>query len=103
MKYKYKIIIKWSQEDEAFIAEPDELAGCMADGETQQEALENVHVVIDEWIETAKLKKPIYSKIKREIYAEKGENYGRQRYRCPYKFFIYPLNYPLLQHASRII
>ncbi len=34
MNYKYEIIIYWSQEDEAFIAEVPELAGCMADGET---------------------------------------------------------------------
>ena len=56
MNYKYEIIIYWSQEDEAFIAEVPELAGCMADGETYKEALENVQVVIDKWLETAKLK-----------------------------------------------
>ncbi|MGB0305404.1 MAG: type II toxin-antitoxin system HicB family antitoxin [Flavobacteriaceae bacterium] len=56
MNYKYEIIIYWSQEDEAFIAEVPELAGCMADGETYKEALENVQVVIEEWLETAKLK-----------------------------------------------
>jgi len=56
MKYKYGIIIYWSTEDDAFIAEVPELAGCMADGDTYKEALENVQVVIAEWIETAKLK-----------------------------------------------
>lgn len=54
--HKYEIIIYWSKEDEAFIAEVPELAGCVADGLTYQEALSNVEVVIDEWIETAKLK-----------------------------------------------
>ncbi|MFN4764322.1 type II toxin-antitoxin system HicB family antitoxin [Gillisia sp. Q332] len=54
--YKYEIIIYWSNEDEALIAEVPELAGCQADGETYQQALANVEVVIDEWIETAKLK-----------------------------------------------
>ena len=53
---KYEIIIYWSAEDDAFIAEVPELAGCMADGDSYKEALENVQVVIAEWIETAKLK-----------------------------------------------
>jgi len=51
---KYEIILYWSQEDEAFIAEVPELAGCAADGPTRQEALANVEIVIDEWIETAR-------------------------------------------------
>lgn len=51
---KYEVIIYWSDEDEAFIAEVPELAGCMADGATYQEALSNVEVVIREWLETAK-------------------------------------------------
>lgn len=51
---KYEIIIYWSEEDEAFIAEVPELAGCMADGETYQAALANAEVVTQEWVETAK-------------------------------------------------
>lgn len=54
--HKYEIIIYWSKEDDAYIAEVPELAGCAADGETYQEALINVEGVIDEWIETANLK-----------------------------------------------
>ena len=50
---KYEVIIYWSKDDNAFIAEVPELAGCMADGQTQQEALANVEVVMQEWIETA--------------------------------------------------
>jgi predicted RNase H-like HicB family nuclease len=53
MKPKYEIIIYWSKADEAFIAEVPELAGCMADGETYQNALQNAEVIIGEWIETA--------------------------------------------------
>lgn len=51
---KYEVIIYWSDEDESFVAEVPELAGCMADGATQQEALANAEVVIQEWIETAR-------------------------------------------------
>ncbi|MGH2568407.1 MAG: type II toxin-antitoxin system HicB family antitoxin [Bacteroidota bacterium] len=53
-KYKYEVIIYWSKEDEAFIAEVPELPGCAADGKTYQEALEHVETIIDEWIETAR-------------------------------------------------
>ena len=57
---KYEVIIYWSQDDKAFIAEVPELPGCMADGQTYQEALENVGEIAREWIETAKQKgKPI--------------------------------------------
>jgi predicted RNase H-like HicB family nuclease len=52
--YKYEIIIYWSKEDEAFIAEVPELPGCMADGATYAEAAANAETIIDEWIETAK-------------------------------------------------
>jgi len=51
---KYEVIIYWSEEDNAFIAEVPELLGCAADGATHQEALASVEVVIQEWIETAK-------------------------------------------------
>jgi predicted RNase H-like HicB family nuclease len=51
---KYEIIIYWSKDDQAYIAEVPELAGCAADGETYQEALANAEVIIQEWIETAK-------------------------------------------------
>lgn len=50
---RYEVIIYWSDEDQAFIAEVPELAGCMADGATYQEALANVEVIIREWLETA--------------------------------------------------
>lgn len=52
---KYEIIIFWSEEDQSFIAEVPELAGCMADGNTYQSALQNAETVIAEWIETAQM------------------------------------------------
>jgi predicted RNase H-like HicB family nuclease len=51
---KYEIILYWSNEDQSFIAEVPELAGCAADGATRQEALANVETVIGEWLETAR-------------------------------------------------
>ena len=54
MSSRYEIIIYWSEEDEAYVAEAPELPGCMADGNTHQEALTNIEVTIDEWIETAR-------------------------------------------------
>jgi len=58
--HKYEIIMYWSHDDNAYIAEVPELAGCMADGETAREALHNVEQVIQEWIETAEeLDRPI--------------------------------------------
>ncbi len=52
-KYRYEIIIYWSEPDQAFIAEVPELPGCAADGQTYQEAIAQVEVVIEEWIQTA--------------------------------------------------
>ncbi len=52
--YKYEIIIYWSNEDNAFIAEVPELPGCMAHGETPEKALKNVKEAIQLWIDTAK-------------------------------------------------
>ena len=67
--YKYEIILYWSQEDEAYIAEVPELAGCMSDGPTMRDALESVETVVREWIETAK-----------EMGREIPEPRGRLRY-----------------------
>ena len=51
---KYEVIIYWSEEDQSFIAEIPELVGCMADGKTNAEALQNAEQVAAEWIATAK-------------------------------------------------
>lgn len=60
MKIRYELIIYWSEVDQSFIVEVPELPGCAADGETYQEAVQNVEVIIQEWIETAQeLGRPI--------------------------------------------
>ncbi len=69
-KYKYEIIIYWSEQDGLYICEVPELAGCMADGDTYLEALMNTEKIIQEWIETAtELKRPIPKPIGRLKYA----------------------------------
>ncbi|GAG32917.1 unnamed protein product [marine sediment metagenome] len=52
--YKYELIVFWSDEDERFVVEVPELPGCMADGETYDQAIQNAQIVISEWIETAR-------------------------------------------------
>lgn len=64
--HKYERIIYWSDADDKFIVEVPELPGCMADGATAVEALENVEVIISEWIETAR-------ELGREIPQPKGK------------------------------
>ncbi len=66
---KYEIILYWSEEDGAYIAEMPELAGCMADGPTAKDALHNVELIAQEWIETA-----------RELGREVPEPKGRLKY-----------------------
>jgi predicted RNase H-like HicB family nuclease len=66
MENKYEIILYWSKEDEAVIAEVPELAGCMADGRNYNEALINIETVIEQWIQTAK-------ELGREIPSPKGK------------------------------
>ena len=70
MSNNYEIIIYWSNEDSAFVAEVPELPGCMADGKTYQEAVAHVEVIVEEWIQTAKeLGRPIPQPRGRLMYA----------------------------------
>lgn len=62
---KVEIILYWSPDDDAYIAEVPELPGCMADGPTAKDALHNVEQIIREWIETAR-------ELGREIPTPKG-------------------------------
>ncbi len=66
---KFEIILYWSDDDNAYIAEVPELPGCMADGPTARDALHNAEEIIREWIETA-----------REMGREIPEPKGRLRY-----------------------
>ena len=66
MENKYEIILYWSKEDDAVIAEVPELAGCMADGKNYNEALVNIETVIEQWIQTAR-------ELGREIPSPKGK------------------------------
>jgi predicted RNase H-like HicB family nuclease len=57
---KYEVIIYWSSTDERFIAEMPELPGCMADGESPEDALRSIQLIAREWVETAReLGRPI--------------------------------------------
>ena len=67
---RYEVRIYWSDEDKAYIAEVPELPGCMADGESYQEALDNVVVIIQEWIDMAReLGRPIPTPKGRPVFA----------------------------------
>lgn len=58
--YRYEIILYWSKEDVAFVAEVPELPGCMAHGDTQNQALHNIQEAMTGWIEVAQeLGRPI--------------------------------------------
>lgn len=51
--YKYEVIIYWSADDQAFVADVPELPGCMAHGESQELALANVKEAMQLWLDTA--------------------------------------------------
>lgn len=50
---KYELIIYWSNEDGAYVAEAPELPGCKAHGDTQENALRNINQAMELWLETA--------------------------------------------------
>ncbi|HEX7541091.1 MAG TPA: type II toxin-antitoxin system HicB family antitoxin [Anaerolineales bacterium] len=52
---KYQMIVTWSTEDQAYLVGIPELPGCIADGKTRREAVDNAEIVIQEWLETAGL------------------------------------------------
>ena len=64
--HRYEIILYWSNEDQAFIAEAPELPGCMAHGNDQEEALKNIKDAMQFWIDTA-------AELGRQVPEPKGE------------------------------
>jgi len=67
---KYEVVIYWSEENQTFLAEVPELAGCMADGKNYQGTLSNLETIIREWIDTAReLGRPIPEPKGRLMYA----------------------------------
>ena len=55
MDSRYELVIYWSADDQRYIVEVPELPGCMADGDSYQDAVANAQIIINEWIETALL------------------------------------------------
>jgi predicted RNase H-like HicB family nuclease len=67
---KYKVVIWWSEDDGAYLAQMPELPGCMADGKTQEEALAEVRIVAAQWIKVARMDgRPIPEPARQEIAA----------------------------------
>jgi predicted RNase H-like HicB family nuclease len=67
MSLKYQMQIVWSQDDQAFLVTIPELPGCMADGETYEQAVINAQASIARWIETArKLERPVPEPARRQ-------------------------------------
>jgi len=54
MQNRYELVIYWSKDDQCLVVEVPELPGCMADGESYQDAVKNVELVIGEWMTTAR-------------------------------------------------
>ena len=51
--HKHQVVVTWSDEDDLFVAEAPELPGCMAHGDTREEALASITGAMDLWVETA--------------------------------------------------
>ena len=69
---KYTIEIFYSEEDEGYIAIVPELPGCSAFGETPEEALKEVKIAVELWIEAAKkegreIPKPMGKELLKEV------------------------------------
>lgn len=70
MLIEYELVIYWSEDDQSFVVEVPELPGCMADGETYEQAVANAQRVIEEWMETAReLGRPVPEPKGRLMYA----------------------------------
>lgn len=52
--HKYAITIRWSGEDQRFVADVPDLPGCMAHGATAAAALKSAEEAIELWVDTAR-------------------------------------------------
>lgn len=52
--HKYEVIIYWSEDDGVFVADVPELPGCMAHGDTHQQALARADEAVTLWLDTAR-------------------------------------------------
>jgi predicted RNase H-like HicB family nuclease len=70
MNSRYEVVIFWSDDDECYVAEVPELPGCMADGQTYQEAASHAAEAIRDWVATAiKLGRSVPEPKRRRQYA----------------------------------
>ncbi|HBF33999.1 TPA: hypothetical protein DDW35_05500 [Candidatus Sumerlaeota bacterium] len=53
MTNRYEIILYWCEEDALYVAEAPELPGCVAHGNTQEEAFQEIQIAMELWIQTA--------------------------------------------------
>jgi predicted RNase H-like HicB family nuclease len=51
---RYPIVIFWSDEDQAYIADVPDLRHCSAHGETPEAALREIQVAMEAWLEVAR-------------------------------------------------
>lgn len=80
--FKYRIVLRYGEEDEGYIAVVPELRGCSAWGETEQKALEAVREAASVWLETAKA-----NNIEIPVPLDKQPVSGRYALRMPPEFY----------------
>ena len=51
---KYSILIQYDDTDNIYVAKIPELQGCMAHGKTYEDAMREIKIALELWIETAK-------------------------------------------------
>jgi predicted RNase H-like HicB family nuclease len=51
---RYAVIVFWSEEDRAWVADVPDLKSCAAFGSTREEAVAEVSIAIDAWLAAAR-------------------------------------------------
>lgn len=57
MAFPYRIVVEWSEEDDAFVARVPALPGCAAHGDTEAEAVQEARVAADLIVKAMKARK----------------------------------------------